>query len=330
MLEPFMRCIEITEAGEPSVLQERQRPIPVPQAGEVLIKVAACGVNRPDVLQRKGQYQRPADSSDLPGLEVAGTVESVGAGVSGHNKGDAVCALSPGGGYAEYCVVPEQQVLPIPAGLDFVEAAALPEVFFTVWFNVFMLGGLKKGQSLLVHGGSSGIGTAAIQLAKALGIQVYTTAGSAEKCAACIALGADVAINYHEQDFVKVVSDQTDGVGVDMILDMVGGDYVAKNFSILSHGGRLINLYFLNGSRVDIDLMPILAKEIIFTGSLLRPQPLDVKRKIRDNLVSHAWPLIESGQVKPVIFKTFPLAKAAEAHALMESSQHIGKLILTC
>jgi NADPH2:quinone reductase len=330
MSDRFMRCIEITEPGPPSVLQERQREIPVPGAGEVLIKVAACGVNRPDVLQRMGKYQRPADSSDLPGLEVAGVVESVGAGVSEYSKGDPVCALSPGGGYAEYCVVPEQLVLPIPTGLNLVEAAALPEVFFTVWFNVFMLGGLKKGQSLLVHGGSSGIGTATIQLGKALGIQIYTTAGSAEKCAACMALGAEVAINYREQDFVQVVSDQTGGSGVDMILDMVGGDYVAKNFAMLSQGGRLINLYFLDGSQVDVDLMPILAKGITFTGSLLRPQPLDMKRKIRDDLVTHAWPLIESGQVKPVIFKTFPLAEAAEAHALMESSQHIGKLILTC
>ena len=325
-----MRCIEITETGEPSVLKERKRPVPTPNEGEILIKVAACGVNRPDVLQRKGDYQRPADSSDLPGLEVAGSVESLGIGVSGYSKGDPVCALSPGGGYAEYCVVPEVQVLPIPEGIDFIEAAALPEVFFTTWFNLFMLGGLKKGQSLLIHGGSSGIGTAAIQLAKALGIQTLITAGSAEKCSACLELGADTAINYREQDFVEIVHEQTHGAGVDMVLDMVGGDYVAKNFSILSQGGRLINLYFLNGSRVDLDLMPILAKGLTFTGSLLRPQPLETKLKIRDDLVDQVWPLIESGQIKPVIFRTFPLSEASSAHALMESSQHIGKLILTC
>ncbi len=323
-----MRCIEITEPGEPSVLQETQRTMPVPAAGEVLIQVAACGVNRPDVLQRKGLYKRPPHTSDLPGLEVAGTVESLGEGVTAYAIGDAVCALVPGGGYAEYCVAPEEQVLPIPAGLSAVEAAALPEVFFTVWFNLFILGGLQSGQSLLIHGGSGGIGTAAIQLAKALGIQVFATAGSAEKCAACVALGSDVAINYREQDFVAVVNEATAGKGVDMVLDFVGGDYVAKNFSVLSQGGHLVNIYFLNGSEMEIDLMPIVSKGLTFTGSLLRPQPLDIKLKIRNDLVREVWPLIEAGKIKPVIFKTFPLADVGQAHTLMESSQHVGKIVL--
>jgi NADPH2:quinone reductase len=323
-----MHCIEITKPGDASVLQETLRPVPVPQAREVLIKVAACGVNRPDVLQRKGLYKHPVDSSDLPGLEVAGEVESVGAEVTGYSKGDSVCALSPGGGYAEYCIVPEVQVLPIPRGLNFVEAATLPEVFFTVWLNLYILGGLHAGESLLVHGGSGGIGTAAIQLAKALGARVFTTAGSSQKCAACLELGADVAINYREQDFVKNVNEATDGKGVNMVLDYVGGDYVAKNLSVLSRGGHLVNLYFLNGSKVEIDLMPILTKGLTFTGSMLRPQPLKTKLKIRNDLVREVWPLIESGRIKPVIFKTFPLVDASQAHALMESSRHVGKIVL--
>jgi NADPH2:quinone reductase len=324
-----MNCIEITAPGAPSVLKETKRPVPAPQAGEVLIRVAACGVNRPDVLQRKGLYQRPPHTSDLLGLEVAGTVESVGEGVTGYTVGDAVCALVPGGGYAEYCVAPEVQVLPVPAGLSMVEAASLPEVFFTVWFNLFILGGIHAEQRLLLHGGSSGIGTAAIQLCRALGIQVLTTAGSAEKCAACLKLGAEVAINYREQDFVAVVDKVTAGQGVDVVLDFVGGDYIAKNLDVLSHGGRLVNIYFLNGSKVDIDLMPIVAKGLTFTGSLLRPQPLEMKLKIRNDLVCEVWPLIEAGKIKPVIFKTFRLAEASHAHALMESSEHIGKIVLT-
>ncbi|WDE95911.1 NAD(P)H-quinone oxidoreductase [Lentisphaera profundi] len=330
MSDELMRCIEIKGMGGPDVLKETERPRPKPTKGEILIKVMAAGVNRPDVLQRKGLYKRPENSSDLPGLEVSGEIVEIGEGVDGFLKGDHVCALSPGGGYSDYCIVPCEQVLTIPKGLDFIQAAALPEVCFTIWYNLFIKGALAKNQSLLIHGGSSGIGTMAIQLAKALGISVYVTAGTAEKCQACLELGADLAINYREQDFVEMIETKTDGLGVNMILDMVGADYVAKNFSALAQGGHLVNIFFLNGSRVDIDLMPILSKGLTFTGSLLRPQPLELKKKIRDDLEQYVWPLIEAGKMAPVIYKTFSLNEASKAHELMESSRHIGKIILTC
>jgi len=323
-----MIVIEITEAGKPEVLKPGERPVPKPGEGEVLIKVAAAGVNRPDVLQRQGDYPPPLGASDIPGLEVAGEVVRCGPGISSLSVGDDVMALVTGGGYAEYCVAPALQCLPIPGNLSMAEAAAIPETFFTVWNNVFDRCGLQEGESFLVHGGSSGIGTTAIQLAHAFGARVLATAGSAEKCRVCEELGAERAINYREEDFVAVVKDVTDG-GVNVILDMVGGDYIQRNIKAAAPDGRICNIAFLNGSSAEINLMPVMLKRLTVTGSTLRAMPVVFKAAIAENLRTKVWPLIEVGDVKPVIHATFPLAEAAEAHRLMESNQHIGKIVLT-
>jgi NADPH2:quinone reductase len=327
-LPQTMRAVEITTPGGPEVLQAAQRPVPRPAAGEILVDVAAAGVNRPDILQRMGLYPVPRDASDLPGLEIAGIVVAIGPGSTRWKVGDAVCGLTHGGGYAEYCVVPEGQALPVPRGLSLVEAASLPETFFTVWANVFGNGRLQPGESLLVHGGTSGIGVAAIQMASAMGSQVFTTAGSAEKCQACIGLGADLAINYREQDFEQEVLAATQNLGVDVILDMVGGDYVPKNLRCLGELGRLVFIASLRGSRTELDIMQVMRKRLTITGSTLRPRTVEFKAAVAANLEKHIWPLIENGQIKPVIFRTFPLQEAAAAHALMETSAHVGKLVL--
>ncbi len=323
-----MIAIEITEPGKPDVLKPAERPVPEPGEGEVLIKVAAAGVNRPDVLQRQGDYPPPPGASDIPGLEVAGEVVRCGPGISSLSVGDDVMALVTGGGYAEYCVAPALQCLPIPGNLSMAEAAAIPETFFTVWNNVFDRCGLQEGESFLVHGGSSGIGTTAIQLAHAFGARVLATAGSAEKCRVCEELGAERAINYREEDFVAVVKDVTDG-GVNVILDMVGGDYIQRNIKAAAPDGRICNIAFLNGSSTEINLMPVMLKRLTVTGSTLRAMPVVFKAAIAENLRTKVWPLIEAGDVKPVMHATFPLAEAAEAHRLMESNQHIGKIALT-
>lgn len=324
-----MTVIEISEPGGPEVLKPAQRAVANPSHGEVLIKVAAAGVNRPDVLQRQGGYPPPPGASDIPGLELAGTIEALGAGATRYTVGDQVCALVAGGGYAEYCVAPEPQVLPIPAGLDAVQAAALPETFFTVWTNLFERARLKAGERLLVHGGSSGIGTTAIQLASALGIRVFTTAGSAEKCTACEGLGAERAINYRKEDFEAVIKDMTHGEGVDVVLDMVGGDYVQRNLNVLRPEGRLVQIAFLAGPKSQLNLMPLMLKRLTFTGSTLRPQSIESKARIASALEREVWPLLASGVIKPVIDSVFPLAEAAQAHARMESGAHIGKIVLT-
>ncbi len=327
-LPATMTAIEITRFGGPEVLVAGRRPTPAPQAGELLIKVAAAGVNRPDVLQRTGGYAPPPGASDLPGLEVAGTVAALGEGAGGWKVGEAVCALVAGGGYAEYCVAPVPQCLPIPKGLDLVQAAGLPETFFTVWTNVFDRGRLKAGESFLVHGGSSGIGTTAIQLAHAFGARVFTTAGSAEKCAACRALGADLAIDYRSEDFVAAITEATGGKGVDVILDMVGGEYTARNLKVLAVEGRLVQIAFLKGSTMELNLAPLMVKRQTLTGSTLRPRSVAEKGAIATALRDKVWPLLEAGQVRPLIHATFPLADAAGAHRLMESSSHIGKIVL--
>ena len=332
MTEPLpseMTAIEIPEFGGPEALVPGRRPLPEPAEGELLVKVAAAGVNRPDVLQRSGGYPPPPGASDIPGLEIAGTVAALGPGVEGWRPGDQVTALVAGGGYAEYCTAPAPQCLPLPAGLSLAEAAAIPETFFTVWSNVFERGGLAEGESFLVHGGSSGIGTTAIQLARAFGARVFTTAGSAEKCEACRALGAELAINYREQDFVEAVKGATEGRGVDLILDMVGGDYVARNIASLAPDGRLVYIAFLSGPKVELNLLPVMLKRLSITGSTLRARSVAFKGAIAEQLREKVWPLIEAGRVKPVLFKSFPLAEAAEAHRLMESSGHIGKIVLT-
>ena len=323
-----MTAVEITEPGTPDVLKPAQRAVPEPDDGEVLIRVAAAGVNRPDVLQRQGAYPPPPGASDIPGLEIAGQVVRCGAGVSGVSEGDSVMALVTGGGYAEYCTAPAAQCLTIPGGLSMEQAAAVPETFFTVWNNVFDRCGLREGESFLVHGGSSGIGTTAIQLAHAFGARVFATAGSAEKCRVCEELGAERAINYREEDFVAVVKEVT-GAGVNVILDMVGGDYIERNFRALAPDGRLCNIAYLQGSKVDINMMPVMLKRLTVTGSTLRAMPVAYKAALADKLRTNVWPLIESGAVKPVMHATFPLAEAAEAHRLMESNQHIGKIVLT-
>ncbi|MEO8171103.1 MAG: NAD(P)H-quinone oxidoreductase [Oxalobacteraceae bacterium] len=324
-----MNAIEITRYGTPDVLQICERPIPAPKAGEVLIKVHAAGVNRPDVLQRTGHYPVPAGASDLPGLEVAG--EIVGGDVSGSalQLGDMVCALVQGGGYADYCVAPIEQCLPIPQGLSPLQAASLPETFFTVWSNVFDRARLGAGESLLVQGGTSGIGVTAIQIASALGHRVFATAGSDDKCRACEALGAERGINYKTEDFAALVKQLTDGKGVDVILDMVGGDYLAREISCLADDGRIGLIALLGGSKANnVDLGQILRRRLTISGSTLRPRPVAFKAEIAKKLQQQVWPLLESGAVKPVIFQTFPLAQAAQAHSLMESSTHIGKIML--
>ena len=327
-LPSHMRAIEISTPGGPEVLRPGQRPVPAPAAGEVLIEVAVAGVNRPDVLQRKGGYAPPPGASDIPGLEVAGTVVALGPQTSGWKVGDEVCALVTGGGYAEYVAAPAVQCLPIPKGLTLEQAASLPETFFTVWVNVFERGGLKGDETLLVQGGSSGIGVTAIQMAHALGHRVFVTAGSAEKCAACEKLGATRAINYREEDFVAVIKQLTDGRGVDVILDMVGGDYVPRELACLATDGRLSLIAFLGGTKTSLDLSDILRRRLTITGSTLRPRPVEFKATVAQALREKVWPLIEAGKIRPVIYKTFALEDAAGAHSLMESSEHVGKIML--
>jgi putative PIG3 family NAD(P)H quinone oxidoreductase len=302
--------------------------VPQPGPGEVLVRVAAAGVNRPDVMQRMGGYPPPPGAPDIPGLEIAGAVAALGEGVSGLAVGDEVCALVAGGGYAEYCLAPAVLCLPVPKGLSLVEAAALPETFFTVWTNVFDRGRLVAGESLLVHGGSSGIGTTAIQLAVANGARVFATAGSAEKCKACEDLGAERAINYRAEDFAEVVKQATDGGGVDVILDMIGADYFARNVEVLATEGRLVVIAVMSGPKTEINLLQFMIRRLTLTASTLRPRTVAQKAVIAEALKDKVWPLIESGKVKPVMYRTFPLAEASRAHALMESSEHIGKIVL--
>ncbi len=320
--------IEITAPGPPEVLKLARRPVVPPGPGEVLIRVAAAGVNRPDVHQRQGNYPPPPGASDIPGLEVAGEIAAVGEGVTEWRVGDPACALVTGGGYAEYCLAPAPQCLPVPKGLTAVEAAALPETFFTVWTNVFERGRLAAGETLLVHGGSSGIGTVAIQLARVFGARVFATAGSPEKCAACVTLGAERAINYREEDFVAVMKDRTGGRGADVILDMVGGDYIPRNVDCLALEGRLVLIALQRGARAELNFATLLFRRLTVTGSSLRPRTVEQKGAIARALRERVWPLLESGQVRPVIHARFPLAEAAAAHRLMESSAHIGKIIL--
>jgi NADPH2:quinone reductase len=324
-----MRCIEISKPGGPEVLVPAERPAPTPKANEILVKVAAAGVNRPDVLQRLGKYPVPPGASDLPGLEIAGEVAACGTDVKMWQPGDKVCALTHGGGYAEYCVTPEVQALPIPRGLTAQEAASLPETFFTVWSNVYDRAALAPGESLLVQGGSSGIGVTAIQMAHAMGNKVYATAGSDEKVAACVRLGADKGINYRTQDFLEEIMAATGGKGVNVILDMVGGDYVPREIKCLAEEGRMVFIASLGGAKAEIDIFEIQRRRIVITGSTLRPRPEAFKGAIARSLREKIWPLIEAGKIKPVIYKTFPLAQASEAHKLMESSLHIGKIVLT-
>lgn len=327
-LPTTMRAIEISEPGGPEVLQPVTRPVPAPSAEEILIKVVAAGVNRPDALQRAGAYAPPPDASDLPGLECAGEVVAIGAGVSRWAVGDKVCALLPGGGYAEYVTTHQDHALHVPAGLSMVEAAALCETFFTVWTNVFERGCLEAGEVFLVHGGTSGIGTTAIQLAKAMGARVFATAGSAEKCAKCIELGAEVAINYNEEDYVEVTKAATSGRGVDLILDMVGGTYIARNIRALALDGRLAMIAFLGGPKAEINFAQIMAKRITVTGSTLRPRSIQDKAVIAEALREVVWPMIEAGRIAAVMDSTFPLDQAADAHRRIEGSGHIGKIVL--
>jgi NADPH2:quinone reductase len=323
-----MRAIEITQPGPPEVLQPCERPLPVLKAGEVLIRVIAAGVNRPDVFQRLGQYPVPPGASDLPGLEVAGEIVDGDLGASGFKKGDLVCALVQGGGYAEFCAAPLEQCLPVPKGLSPLEAASLPETFFTVWSNVFQRAALQPGETLLVQGGSSGIGVTAIQLAKALGHRVFATAGSDDKCQACVELGAERAINYRTEDFAAVVKELTGGKGVDVVLDMVGGDYIKREIACLADDGRICLIALLGGARSEVDLGQVLRRRLTITGSTLRPRPVAFKAQIARELRERVWPLIEAGTIRPVIHSSFPLEQAAQAHALMESSAHVGKIML--
>ena len=321
-----MKAIEIKAPGGPEVLQIAELPMPQASPGQVLVKVHAAGVNRPDILQRQGGYPPPPGAPLTPGLEIAGEVVALGEGILRYKTGDRICALVPGGGYAEYCVVAEDNALPVPPGFSMVEAAAIPETYFTVWTNVFDRGRLQAGETILIHGGSSGIGTTATQLAKAFGAKVIVTAGSDEKCHECIGLGADVAINYRSQDFVEEL--KTRGIAPDVILDMVGGDYVARNLRCIAMNGRIVNIAFQKGSKMEIDLLPLMLKRLTLTGSTLRPRSVAEKAEIARSLEAKVWPLFAAGKCKPVIFKTFPLAQAAEAHRLMESSQHVGKIVL--
>jgi NADPH2:quinone reductase len=325
----MMQYIDILDHGGPDVMVVRKGRIPDPKQGELLIRVQAAGVNRPDILQRQGMYPPPPGASAVLGLEVAGEVAKIDKGVTGWSVTHKVCALTNGGGYAEYVAVPAGQCLPVPASLTIEEAAALPETFFTVWANVFELGGLKAGEILLVHGGSSGIGTTAIQMAKSSGATVFSTAGSEVKCEACRQLGADIVINYRQQDFVEVIQAATGGRGVEVILDMVGGDYVDRNFKVASLGGRVVHIGFMKGSRVEVDMLPVLFKRLIVTGSALRPRSASEKAGIAQKLRENIWPLIERGDIKPLIASRFALKNAPAAHRLMESGKHIGKIILT-
>jgi NADPH2:quinone reductase len=324
-----MRAVEISKPGGPEVLRVAELPKPAPQANEVLVRVGAAGVNRPDVLQRMGHYPVPPDASPLPGLEIAGEVAEIGAAVKIWKRGDKVCALVNGGGYAEYCSVPETQALPVPKNLSMVEAASLPEACFTVWGNVYDRGRLAAGESLLVQGGTSGIGVTAIQMAAATGNRVFATAGSDEKVAACVKLGAEKAFNYRTQDWVAEVRAATAGNGVNVILDMVGGDYVPRELKCLAEEGRLVFIAYLRGPRSELDIDAVMRRRLTITGSTLRPRSTEFKGYLARNLREKIWPLIEAGRIKPQVYKTFPLADAAAAHRLMESSQHIGKIVLT-
>ena len=319
-----MICIEINHGS----LNTAMRPLPIPTRGEVLLKVTAAGVNHPDILQRLGVYPSPPGASDIPGLEIAGTIAALGDGVIGLAVGETVMALVAGGGYAQYCTAPAPQCLPIPSKLKMDEAAAVPETFFTVFSNVFERATLQPGEVLLIHGGSSGIGTTAIQMAHALGSTVIVTAGNEEKCGACDVLGADLSINYRKLDFVKEVIDFTDGHGADVVLDMVGGEYVGRNLKVMAADGRLVNIAYLHGSKVEVDLMPLLLKRLTITGSTLRGRSINFKAAIGGNLKKKIWPLIEAGEISPFIHTTFPLDEAAKAHELMASSTHIGKIVL--
>ncbi len=327
-LPATMTAIEISRPGGPEVLRPTTRPRPEPGAGEVLIRVAAAGVNRPDVLQRLGNYAPPPGASDLPGLEIAGEIAALGPKVAGWTVGDKCMALVAGGGYAEYCVAPAPQCLPIPEGLSMVEAAAVPETFFTVWTNVFERGALQAGETILIHGGASGIGTTAIQLAKAFGARVFVTAGSAEKCRACEKLGAERAIDYKSEDFVRVVKELTQNEGVNLILDMVGGDYISRNIAALAPEGRLVYIAFLKGPVAEINLAPLMQKRLTITGSTLRPRPVARKGEIAKALKEKVWPLVAAGRVKPIIDTTFALAEAAAAHRHIDAD-HFGKIVLT-
>src|SRR5258705_3217081 len=323
-----MHCVEISTPGAPEVLNLVERPDPVTGRGEVLIRVTAAGVNRPDVMQRRALYPPPPGASDLPGLEIAGTIEALGDGVTEWSVGDRVCALVSGGGYASLCVAPVPQCLPVPAGMDLVTAAAIPEAFFTVWTNVFDRGRLRSGETALFHGGSSGIGTTAIQLASARRARVLATAGSDRKCPACEQLGAQRAINYRTDDFVDVVKQLTNARGVDLILDIVGGDYIPRDLASLAVDGRLVVIGFMGGDTATIDFRRVLGRRLTITGSTLRPRSVEEKGQIAAALRWEVWPLLESGAVKPIVYRTFPLREAAAAHALMESSEHVGKIVL--
>jgi len=323
-----MRVVEITTPGGPDVLKPARRATPRPAQGEVLIEVHAAGINRPDVLQRQGVYPPPADASDLPGLEVAGRIAAVGAGVTGWETGDAVCALANGGGYAEYCAVPAGQCLPVPKGLGFIQAASLPETCFTVWTNVFDRAGLQPGETFLVQGGTSGIGVTAIQMVHAFGNRVFATAGSAEKCAVCLELGAELAVNYRTEDFVDAVKKATDGVGVDVILDMVGGEYVPRELKALANDGRLVLIAFVGGAKATVNLADLMIRRLVLTGSTLRSRTASVKAAIAQSLRQKVWPLIERGKIHPVVHAVFPLDRASEGHMLMERGVHIGKIVL--
>jgi putative PIG3 family NAD(P)H quinone oxidoreductase len=328
-LPTTMTAIEIAESGGPEVLRPVERPVPVPAAGDILIAVAAAGVNRPDVVQRMGLYPPPPGASDLPGLEVAGEVVAVGDGVTQWHEGDKVCALVSGGGYAQYVSAPAVQALPVPNGFDMVTAAGIPETFFTVWTNVFDRGRLAAGESILIHGGSSGIGTTAIQLAREFGATAYVTVGDAGKARFCEELGATAAINYKEQDFVEEIRALTGKAGVDVILDMVGGDYLPRNIRLLKPDGRLLQIALMAGAKGELDLGRVMTRRLTVTGSTLRARPVAVKGEIADSLRERVWPLFEAGKISPVIHQTFPLAEASRAHELMETSSHIGKIILS-
>jgi NADPH2:quinone reductase len=325
-----MTCIAIKEYGGPEMLQPETRTTPAPGAGEILVKVHAAGVNRPDVSQRLGKYPPPPGASDLPGLEIAGEVAAIGAGVTRWKIGDKVCALAHGGGYAEYCLVHETHALPIPTGFSMIEAAAVPETFFTVWVNAFMTGKLSAGETALVHGGSSGIGTTAIMLAKAIGAKIIVTAGSDEKCDACVKLGADLAINYRNKDFVAEVKAFTGGKGVNVVLDMVGGPYVQRNMECAGMDARLVQIAYQQGFKIaEFDMRPISSKRLVMTGSTLRPRTVEQKAAIADSLRERVWPLLNAGKIKPIIDSTYPLNEASKAHARMETSAHVGKIVLT-
>ncbi|GAB2915209.1 NAD(P)H-quinone oxidoreductase [Paralcaligenes sp. KSB-10] len=324
-----MKAVEISHPGGPEVLVLVDRPVPEPKAGEVLIKVAAAGVNRPDVFQRKGNYAPPPGASDLPGLEIVGEITGGDAAAGGFKLGDKVCALIAGGGYAEYCTAPAAQCLPVPAGLSDIEAAGLPETYFTVWSNVFDRGQLSAGETLLVHGGASGIGTTAIQLATALGNKVYATVGSDQRARAVEALGAVLGINYRTQDYVEEIKKATGGKGVDVVLDMVAGDYINRNLGCLADDGRIVIIALLGGNKATIDCGQVLRRRLTVTGSTLRPRPVAFKAAIAQSLRQRVWPLLEAGKIKPIVHATFPLAKACDAHAMMEAGEQIGKIILT-